>query len=316
LTSKPSSQLDSSWYNWSLGDFIKIDPESNEIAALLYFTCKREIGIIYKPTPIVKKDGTLEGIIGNMFSKKCTPAFFKIDGDKAGSCYAIQKHEDITSKHCPEMPLQADIVKGTNYENYPHKISMLVIPNLSPLPFGKKVEQTSFDDAFIKEIATISKDHGVWAKLMSKVNDQAVTNKSNVPTIAKRLLHSSGTSNQDPCHAASKGFRNAFIPTSAPFVEISSLGQRFSEEQATLCFYFKRNPTPAHAEEPPADVDEPVIQVVSAAATNAATNGPDKEFYRVMIVTMKTLQSSVPIQSQKIVIKPRDHEETVNAAKL
>jgi hypothetical protein len=98
----------------------------------------------------VKKDGTLEGIIGNMFIEKCTPAFFKIDGDEIGSCCAIQKHEDIPSEHRPEMPLQADIVKGTNYENYPHEISMLVIPNLSPLPFGKKIEQTSFDDAFIE----------------------------------------------------------------------------------------------------------------------------------------------------------------------
>ncbi len=151
---------------------------------------------------------------------------------------------------------------------------------------------------------------------MSKVIDQAVTNKSNVPKIAKRLLDSSGTHNQDPCRAARKGFRNAFIPTSVPFVEISSLGQRFSEEQATLCSYFKRNPTPAHAEEPSTDVDEPVIQVVSATATNAATNGPDKEFYRVMIETMKTLQSSVPIQSQKIVVESWDHEETVDAAKL
>ena len=110
-----------------------------------------------------------------------------------------KKHEDIPSKHHPEMPLQADIVKGTNYQNYPHKISMLVIPNLSPLPFGKKIEQTSFNDAFIEEMATISKDHGVWAKLMSKVIDQAVTNESNVPTIAKRLLDSSGMHNQDPC---------------------------------------------------------------------------------------------------------------------
>ena len=112
LTSKPPSQLDPSWFNWSLDDFIKINPKSNKIAALLYVTRKREIGIIYKPTPIMKQDGTLEGIIGNMFSKKCTPAFFKIDGDEIGSCYAIQKHDDIPSKHRPKVPLQANIVKG------------------------------------------------------------------------------------------------------------------------------------------------------------------------------------------------------------
>jgi hypothetical protein len=117
------------------------------------------------------------------------------------------------------VPLQANIVKETNYENYPHKISMWVILNLSPLPFGGKIEQTSFDDAFIKEMATISKHHGMWAKLMGEVIDQAITNKSDVPTIAKRLLDSSGTRNRAPCHAASKGFRSATILTSAPFVE-------------------------------------------------------------------------------------------------
>ncbi len=193
---------------------------------------------------------------------------------------------------------------------------MWVIPNLSPLPFGGKIEQTSFDDAFIEEMATISKHHGMWAKLMGEVIDQAVTKESDVPTIAKMLLDSSGTRNRDPCRAASKGFRSATIPTSAPFVKISSLGQKFPEQQATLHSYFEHNPTPARTGELPADVEEPVIQVISTAATDAATNGPDKEFYRVMIETMKNLQSGAPIQNQKIVLKSCDHEETVDAAKL
>ncbi len=165
-------------------------------------------------------------------------------------------------------------------------------------------------------MATISKHHGMWAKLMGEVIDQAVTNESNVPTIAKRLLDSSGTRNCDPCRAASKGFRSATIPTSAPFVEIFSLGQKFPEQQATLHSYFECNPTPACAGELPADVEEPVIQVISTAATDAATNGPDKEFYRVMIETIKNLQSGDPIQNQKIVVKSCDHKETVDAAKL
>ncbi len=81
LTSTPPSQVDSSWFAWSLGDFTNNNLESDKIAALLYITRKNEIGIIYKPTPIKKPDGTLVGIIGNMFSEKCTPAFFKINGD-------------------------------------------------------------------------------------------------------------------------------------------------------------------------------------------------------------------------------------------
>jgi hypothetical protein len=138
ITSKPPSQVNSSRFTWSLGDFTNINPESDKIAALLYVTQKNKIGVIYKPTPIKKLDGTLAGIIGNMFSKKCTPAFFKIDGEKIGLCYATQKHEEIPTEHWPEISLQADVVKGTNYEDYPHKISMWVIPNLSPLPFGAK----------------------------------------------------------------------------------------------------------------------------------------------------------------------------------
>jgi hypothetical protein len=68
----------------------------------------------------------------------------------------------------------------------------------------------------------------------------------------------------------------------------------------------------------PADAlqEEPRVQVISTAATNAATNGPDKEFYRVMIKAMKNLQNGAPIQNQKIVIESCNHKETVGAAKL
>jgi hypothetical protein len=239
-----------------------------------------------------------------MFSKKCTPAFFKIDGDEIGLCYAIQKHEEIPTKHWAEISLQADIVKGTNYEDYPHEISMWVIPDLSPLPFGATIKQTSFDDAFIKEMGKFSKYHGMWAKLMAKVINQAVTEESDVPTIARRLINSSGTRNCDPCRIARKGIRSATSPTSAPFSEISSLGKKFPEQQATLCSYFERNPTPARVEELPADAlqEEPRAQVISTAATNVVTDGPDKEFYRVMIETMKNLQNGAPIQNQKIFV--------------
>ncbi len=157
-------------------------------------------------------------------------------------------------------------------------------------------------------MGTISKYHGMWAKLMAEVINQAMTKVSNVPTIAKRLIDLSGTRNRDLCRAASKGFRSATIPASAPFVEISSLGKKIPEQQATLCSHFERNPTLACAEEPPADSlqEEPRVQVVSTAATKAVTDGPDKEFYRVMIETMKNLQNGNPIQNQKIVVESRD----------
>jgi hypothetical protein len=72
-------------------------------------------------------------------------------------------------------------------------------------------------------------------------------------------------------------------------------------------------------EEPPADAasqEEPRVQVVSTAATDAATDWPDKEFYRVMIEIMKKLQNGAPIQNQKIIVESRDYKETVDATKL
>jgi hypothetical protein len=115
-------------------------------------------------------------------------------------------------------------------------------PNLSPLPFGAKIEQTLFDDALIEEMGTISKYHGMWAKLMAEVINQAVTKESNVPTIAKRLINSSGTRIRNPCRVASKGFRSATIPTSAPFVKISSLGKNSPNNKPSFILILSTTP--------------------------------------------------------------------------
>ncbi len=56
--------------------------------------------------------------------------------------------------------------------------------------------------------------------------------------------------------------------------------------------------------------------MISTAVTDAVTDGPDKEFNRVMFETMKNLQNGASIQNQKNVVESRDHKETVNAAKL
>jgi hypothetical protein len=84
------------------------------------------------------------------------------------------------------------------------------------------------------------------------------------------------------------------------------LVKKIPKQQATLCSYFEHNPTPARAEEPPADAsqEEPRVQVISTAATNTVTDGPDKEFYRVMIKTMKNLQNGAPIQNRRQITQP------------
>jgi hypothetical protein len=73
------------------------------------------------------------------------------------------------------------------WENALKDIFLCVIPNIAPFPFGKTISTIYFDHTFIKEMDTISKEHGFWAKLMTVVIKQAET-ESNVKTIAKRLI--------------------------------------------------------------------------------------------------------------------------------
>ncbi len=61
---------------------------------------------------------------------------------------------------------------------------------------------------------------------------------------------------------------------------------------------------------------------VTAAASTATglnatiTGNPPKEFYDQLIVTMTNLQQVSPLHQQKIVVKSRKHEESINLAKL
>jgi hypothetical protein len=73
------------------------------------------------------------------------------------------------------------------WENADKDITLYVIPNVAPLPFGKTISSFYFDNAFIKEMDTISKEHGFWEKLMTDIIKQVET-ESDVKTIAKRLI--------------------------------------------------------------------------------------------------------------------------------
>ena len=73
--SKPSSALDPNWPSWSTQELGNIDPDSAKIAALLCIKKNKELCLIYKPTPIKINDGTISGIIGNMFNDGSLPAF-------------------------------------------------------------------------------------------------------------------------------------------------------------------------------------------------------------------------------------------------
>ncbi len=72
---KPPSVVNPEWIYRSKNDLGKsINPE--QISSLLFVTRKKEICIIYKPTPIFNDKGKLSAIIGNMSNMGITPAFF------------------------------------------------------------------------------------------------------------------------------------------------------------------------------------------------------------------------------------------------
>jgi hypothetical protein len=52
LTLKPPFKIDPNWITWSLNNFANLDPHSESVAALIYVTPKRDIGVIFKPTPV------------------------------------------------------------------------------------------------------------------------------------------------------------------------------------------------------------------------------------------------------------------------
>jgi hypothetical protein len=107
--------------------------------------------------------------------KGSTPAFLKIDNDEVGSYYVIREHIKVPAEYRPEIPLQADLSKDTDWEGATNKILLIAIPTLIPLPYGREIESTTFDDDFAKEMQKISSKHGFWAKTKSNVINQVET---------------------------------------------------------------------------------------------------------------------------------------------
>ena len=116
--------------------------------------------MIYKPTPVFNERNELIAIIGNMFDESSSPAFFNIDLDEIGSCCAILEHPKIPAKFRPEIPLQSDSVKDTDWEDAEMEIALVAIPTLAPIPYGKEIKSTTLDENFIEEMQAISSAHG------------------------------------------------------------------------------------------------------------------------------------------------------------
>ncbi len=99
-----------------------------------------------------------------------------------------------------------------------------------------------------------------------------------------------------------------------PFAEVSTLRQRFTAIQATLCSFFERNLTPAHVDNTSDDDQVELVQVASTAMAPPHVQD-QQEFYKMLVKTMQKTQNA-PLQNQKIIVKSCDHEETLSSAKL
>ena len=323
--SKPPSTMSAEWIHWTKSHFKTIEADS--ISALLFITRNKEIEIIYKPTPIINDaNDQLEGIMGNMFDDGSIPAIIKIDGDDIGSCTTIQVYSDLPEAFRPEFPLLADSVKETSWEEAKKELALIVIPTMAPLPYGTDIKSTELDDDFIEEMKKLSPEHGFWARMMVDAHDQYASD-FDTSDVIKNLSATKSSSRRDPCNAASKGFRGATFAISGPIVTASRPRNKHENEQKIVKEFFYRNPTPARpvpVEEDGGDGNDaleiPVhsTTVPSQGATstvNPIAANSSAEFYSQLLETLKTINQTAPAQ-QKIVVESREHEESVDLAKL
>ena len=128
---------------------------------------------------------------------------------------------------------------------------------------------------------------------------------------------------------ATKGIREAKIATSGPFIESSLAGRKHEADQEIIKSFFRRNPTPARIEIhddnnvtiPVVSTRAPAENIHPPATANSETlpplsthANPPPIFYAQLIETMKSMQA--PQQLQKKVVESRNHEESIDLAKL
>ena len=316
--SKPPSVVNPEWVFWSKNDF-KLGLAPDNVSSIIFITRKKEVSVIYKPTPVINERDELISIIGNMFDESSSPAFFKIDQDEIGSCYAILEHAKTPAEFRPEIPLQAESVKDTDWDDAEMEIALIAIPTIALIPFGKEIICTTLDDNFIDEMKAISCELGFWAQTIRDAIDQHELD-NHTETVFKRMIDSvPASSSRDPARAATKGLRGMTF-ASSPFIDPSLLSrsnESFEADQEKLKAFFRRNPTPTRVEGTENDEEEiqvPVHSTKVAQLPPLPHGNPPPEFYAQLIETMKNFQA--PQQPTKIVVESRDHEETVDLAKL
>ncbi len=120
-----------------------------------------------------------------------------------------------------------------------------MLPTLAPVPFGTEIKSTTLDDDFVKEMARISPEHRIWAKMMVDACTQEDSNHDTMDVVTNLYKSKAASKGCNPCHAASKGFRDAWPSSLGPFVEPSRAGKHHEHEQEKVREFFYQNSTPA-----------------------------------------------------------------------
>ncbi len=113
-------------------------------------------------------------------------------------------------------------IKDTAWESALNDIALCALPSLVPIPFGIQIESCYYNEACIDEMKKISPEHGFWAKIFTDVIEQTETD-SDIVSIVQQLMTSktASTLRRDPCHSATKNFRN-MTAASGPFIDFPS----------------------------------------------------------------------------------------------
>ena len=145
-----------SWLTWTKDDFLKIDPDSPQVAALVGINRTSELVVIYKPVPVIGPDGSLAAIVGNRNDKKSKPAFIKIDGFSIGSAYNVQNMDEIPEEICPEIAIPDEFRAGMVFADAPREVAICAFPILAPIPFGTSLSDNHASlEEFVKNMASI-----------------------------------------------------------------------------------------------------------------------------------------------------------------
>ena len=139
LASKPAPnpQQLSGFLTWTKHDFAAIQENSNVIAALAGIDSENELVVIFAPVPIHSPAGDLIAIAGNMNNEKSEPAFIKINEECIGHSYVIQNHMEIPLAIRPEIPLRAELLRGTNWNEAPEEVGITAFPTMVLIPFWR-----------------------------------------------------------------------------------------------------------------------------------------------------------------------------------